>query len=98
MHWFPFYSSDFLGATIGLSCLERAIYALMIPLYFEVGPFPKDVERVYRIVGCESDAEKRAVNTLLKMYFVEMDDGWYQERPKLSRMTSSKYLILKGKC
>lgn len=80
MHWFPFYSSDFLGATVGLSCLERALYALMLPLYYEVGPFPAEQVRVYRIVGCESDEQKRAVDYLLERYFVLREDGWYQSR------------------
>lgn len=80
MNWFPFYASDFIGATVGLSCLERAIYALMIPLYYESGPFPRDRVRVYRMIGCESDEQKRAVDFLLGRYFVEMEDGFYQER------------------
>lgn len=80
MIWFPFYASDFIGATVGLSCLERAIYALMLPLYYEAGPFPADKVRVYRIVGCESDEQKRAVDYLLETYFVLRADGWYQPR------------------
>jgi uncharacterized protein YdaU (DUF1376 family) len=80
MHWFPFYSSDFLGATVGLSCLERALYALMLPLYFEVGPFPTERIRIYRIIGCESDEQKRAVDYLLNTYFVSREDGWYQPK------------------
>lgn len=80
MHWFPCYSSDFIGATVGLSCLERSIYALMIILYYEVGPYSTSSVRVYRTVGCESDEQKRAVDYLLKTYFVLRDDGWYQEK------------------
>jgi uncharacterized protein YdaU (DUF1376 family) len=72
--WFPFYSSDFIGATVGLSCLERALLALMLPLYYEVGPFPPDKVRVYRIIGCESDEQKRAVDYLLGHFFVLKDD------------------------
>jgi len=86
MHWFPFYSSDFIGATVGLSCLERSLYALMIPLYYEVGPFPVDPVRTYRIIGCESDEQKRAVDALLREFFVLKDDGWGISRgPKKRR-------------
>lgn len=84
MHWFPFYSSDFIGATVGLSCLERSLYALMLPLYYEVGPFPTDPVRVYRVIGCESDEQKRAVDYLLGQFFVLREDGWYQ--PKAERV------------
>ena len=90
MHWFPFYSSDFLGATVGLSCLERGLYALMIPLYYEVGPFPVDPVRTYRIVGCESDEQKRAVDFLLGQFFVLRDDGWYQERAEREKVKTAQ--------
>lgn len=86
MHWFPFYSSDFIGATVGLSCLERSLLALMLPLYYEVGPFPVEKVRVYRIVGCESDEQKRAVDFLLHSYFVLRDDGWYQPRAEREKV------------
>ncbi|MGH8595515.1 MAG: DUF1376 domain-containing protein, partial [Gammaproteobacteria bacterium] len=80
MHWFPFYASDFIGATAGLSLSERALYTLMLVFYYEVGPFPTERIRVYRIVGCESDEQKRAVDHLLGEFFVQMADGWYQEK------------------
>lgn len=86
MIWFPFYSSDFIGATVGLSCLERSLYALMLPLYYEVGPFPVERVRVYRIVGCESDEQKRAVDYLLTSFFVLRDDGWYQPRAEKEKV------------
>lgn len=90
MIWFPFYSSDFIGATVGLSCLERALLALMLPLYYEVGPFPADKVRVYRIVGCESDEQKRAVDFLLGQFFVLKEDGWYQERAEREKVKDAQ--------
>lgn len=90
MHWFPFYSSDFIGATVGLSCLERSLYALMIPLYYEVGPFPPENIRTYRIIGCESDEQKRAVDFLLGKFFVLREDGWYQERAEKEKAKSAQ--------
>jgi uncharacterized protein YdaU (DUF1376 family) len=84
--WFPFYSSDFIGATVGLSCQERSIYCLMLPLYYEIGPFPVDRVRVYRIVGCESDEQKRTVDFLLERFFVLLEDGWYQERAEAEKV------------
>ena len=100
LHWFPFYSSDFIGATVGLSCLERSLYALMIPLYYEVGPFPAERVRVYRVVGCESDEQKRAVDYLLGQFFVLRDDGWYQpkaERVKADSATFHAQAVERGK-
>lgn len=80
MIWFPFYASDFIGATIGLSCQEVSIYNWMLTLYYELGPFPADPVRVYRIVRCESDEQKRTVDYLLQTFFVFREDGWYQPR------------------
>ena len=90
MHWFPFYSSDFIGATVGLSFTERSAYALMIPIYYETGPYPVDKIRIYRMLGCESDEQKRAVDFILQTYFVLMDDGWYQERVKKEKSIQAK--------
>ena len=90
MHWFPFYSSDFIGATVGLSCLERSLYALMLPLYYEVGPFPPEPVRTYRIIGCESDEQKRAVDFLLANFFILREDGWYQERAEKEKAIAAQ--------
>lgn len=89
MKWFPFYSSDFIGATVELSFLERAAYALMLVFYYETGgPFPLDRGRMYRAVGCESDAERQAVDYVLSKHFVQAADGWYQERAEKEKIRS----------
>jgi len=81
MQWFPFFSSDFLGATIGLSHAERGCYALMLVMYYEMrAPYPADPTRTYRILGCESDEQKRVVDYVLSEFFVLRDDGWYQPK------------------
>jgi uncharacterized protein YdaU (DUF1376 family) len=78
--WFPMYSSDFIGATAGHSLHERGIYALMLIFYYEVGPFPLDPPRVYRIVGCETEADRHIVDYLLSHFFVKGRSGWIQKR------------------
>jgi uncharacterized protein YdaU (DUF1376 family) len=80
MIWFPFYSSDFIGKTIGLSCQEVALYNWMLTLYYEVGPFPEERTRCYRIVRCESDEQKRTVDFILGQFFVLKDGQWWNER------------------
>lgn len=80
MIWFPFYSSDFIGKTIGLSCQEVALYNWMLTLYYEVGPFPEERTRCYRIVRCESDEQKRTVDFILNQFFVLKDGAWWNER------------------
>lgn len=81
MNWFPFYSADFLGATIGLSFLERGTYALMLVMYYELErPFPVNRTRTYRILGAESDEQRRAVDHVLNEFFIRREDGWYNKR------------------
>jgi len=86
MHWFPLYPSDFIGATVGLSCQEVSVYSWMLTLYYELGPFPLERVRTYRIVRCESDEQKRTVDFLLSEFFVMREDGWYQERAEKERV------------
>jgi uncharacterized protein YdaU (DUF1376 family) len=77
LKWFTFYASEFIVATVGLSCLERAEYALMLVFYYEVGPFPSDTVLVHRIIGCKTDEQKRAVDYVLDKFFVLTDGHWH---------------------
>ena len=90
MHWFPLYPSDFIGATVGLSCQEVSVYSWMLTLYYELGPFPIERVRTYRIVRCESDEQKRTVDYILGRFFVMRDDGWYQERAEQERVKQAR--------
>lgn len=85
MIWFPFYPSDFIGATVGLSCQEVSIYNWMLTLYYELGPFPEDRVRTYRIIRCESDEQKRTVDYLLANHFVLLEGHWWNERAERVR-------------
>jgi uncharacterized protein YdaU (DUF1376 family) len=84
--WFPFYSSDFIGATVGLSHQEVTTYAWMLILYYELGPFPADQVRCYRIARCESDEQKRTVDFLLDRFFILVDGEWYQKRAESEKV------------
>jgi uncharacterized protein YdaU (DUF1376 family) len=90
LNWFPFYPSDFIGATVGLSCQEVSLYNWMLTLYYELGPFPSDPVRCYRIVRCESDEQKRTVDFLLANFFVRQEDGWYQERAEQEKVRAAQ--------
>jgi uncharacterized protein YdaU (DUF1376 family) len=91
MQWFPLYPSDFIGATVGLSCQEVSVYSWMLTLYYELGPFPLERIRTYRIVRCESDEQKRTVDDLLNQFFVEKADGWYQPRAEAERVKQAQF-------
>lgn len=90
MTWFPFYTADFLGATIGLSFLERAAYAVMLVMYYELErPLPLDRTRCFRLLQAESDEQRRAIDHILQEFFVRRDDGWYNERAEAEIAKSS---------
>lgn len=81
MHWYPKYTSDFIGATLDLSYLEKVSYGWMLDVYYERrAPLPLDSTRLFRLLGCESDEQKQAVKTVLNMFFVKKEDGWYNEK------------------
>ena len=81
MHWYPKYTSDFIGATLDLSYLEKVSYGWMLDVYYERrAPLPLDSTRLFRLLGCESDEQKQAVKTVLNLFFVKKEDGWYNEK------------------
>lgn len=85
MIWFPFYPSDFIGATVALSCQEVSIYNWMLTLYYQLGPFPEDRVRTYRIIRCESDEQKRTVDYILNTRFVLLEGFWWNQRAERER-------------
>ena len=81
MHWYPKYTSDFIGATLDLSYLEKVSYGWMLDIYYERRePLPLDSTRLFRLLGCESDEQKQAIKTVLNLFFVKKEDGWYNEK------------------
>ena len=81
LHWFPFFPGDFISGTIRLSFHERGTYSLMLVAYYaNGGPFPLDHTELYRMVGCESDSDRRAVDRVLQRKFIPTDDGYAHER------------------
>ena len=81
LHWFPFFPGDFISGTIRLSFHERGTYSLMLVAYYaNGGPFPLDQTELYRMVGCESDSDRRAVDRVLQRKFITTEDGYAHER------------------
>jgi uncharacterized phage protein (TIGR02220 family) len=98
MHWFPFYPSDFIGGAIRLSHHERGTYALMLVSYYTIGgPLPLDMVECYRIVGCESDSDRRAVDRVLQCKFIRTEAGFAHERcEEILAQQSAGYLRRSG--
>lgn len=81
MHWFPFNTADFIGATLELSFDERATYCWMLVIYYETErPLPSNKNRLNRLLGAESIEQKERIQRLSKEFFVEMDGRLYNEQ------------------
>jgi uncharacterized protein YdaU (DUF1376 family) len=51
----PFYPSDWLAGTRGMTAEEMGVYITLIARMYEMaGPIERDDERLYRICGCKS--------------------------------------------
>ncbi len=81
MNHYPRHVGDFIGATIGLSLMERGAYSALLDRYYmDEAPLPLDRREVYRMAACASAAERKAVDYVLSRYFTEEADGWHQKR------------------
>lgn len=65
----PFYPSDWLAGTRGMTAEETGVYITLISRMYEMaGPIERDDERLYRLCGCKS---KRAFTKVLEYLFSE---------------------------
>ena len=65
----PFYTSDFLGGTSGMTAASKGVYITLICLIYEAeAPLPQSWDTLARRCGCTLPAFKKAVEAL-------QDDG-----------------------
>lgn len=77
----PLYTGDYLRDTSDLTLTEHGIYLRLLMFCWDSrGPVPRDEMRAARIVGATSDDERVSVGSILRRFFVEHDDGWYNPR------------------
>lgn len=80
MNYYEHHINDYAEATSHLSWLEDAAYSRMLRKYYaKEAPLPADIKAVQRLVRATSKEEGAAVETVLREFFVLMDDGWHQE-------------------
>lgn len=62
----PFYPSDWLAGTRGMTAEETGVYITLIARMYEMaGPIERDDERLYRICGCKSKRSFQKVASYL---------------------------------
>lgn len=72
----PFYTSDFLGGTGGMTAATKGVYITLLCLIYEAdGPIAQRWDMLARRCGCTLPAFKRAVSDLVDDAKIEIVDG-----------------------
>lgn len=81
MNYYKRHIGDYAAATRHLSLLEHGVYAVLLDVYYAAEkPLPADLSSVQRLCGAQKKSERDAVASVLKEFFVLVDDGWHQIR------------------
>lgn len=92
--WYPKFPAEYLGDTKGrLGLAEHGAYTLLMDhAYLNNGLIECDFDaiayanafgahtQVYRLVGCETDLDRWAVDTVLKKFWYRCEGGYRQKR------------------
>lgn len=72
---------DYARDTAHLSFAEDGAYNRMLDFYYaSEKPLPKERSEIYRRVRARTRADQAAVDTCLRDFFEERDDGWHHKR------------------
>lgn len=81
MNFYPHHIGDYLTATAHLTWLEDAAYRRLLDVYYSrEAKIPLDVGQACRLVRAASKDEKQAVETVLKEFFTQTEEGWSHTR------------------
>ena len=79
--WYLF-TEDFVAGTMSNSAVEVGVYIRLLCWNWNkrCQGIPKDSNAYYRIANCITEEEKKACETVLKQFFVEVQDHYQNER------------------
>ena len=81
MNYFKFNIGDYAAATRHLTMLEHGAYRLLLDVYYTTErPIPLDMKVAARKAGARTKDEIQAVETVLREFFIETQDGWKHAR------------------
>jgi uncharacterized protein YdaU (DUF1376 family) len=81
MNYYRRYVGDYLRDTARLSMLEHGAYNLLLDYYYgDERPLPLDKAELYSIVRAMNAADQKAVDKVLRLYFIAQADGFHQKR------------------
>ncbi len=79
--WYKRYPGDYLRDTAHLSLAEDGAYGRLLDHYYSTSaPLPPDTVALYRICRAMDDAERRAVDGVLRQFFALRSDGHHNKR------------------
>lgn len=81
MNFYAFHIGDYTSATAHLSIIEDGVYRRLLDVYYvREAPIPLDLRQAYRLVRAQTDDERQAVETILREFFTETEEGWRHAR------------------
>lgn len=81
MNYYKFNIGDYAAATRHLTMLEHGAYRLLLDVYYtSEQPIPLDIKAAARKAGARTKDEVQAVETVLREFFTETQDGWTHAR------------------
>ena len=81
MNFYPHHIGDYLTATAHLSWSEDCAYRRLLDVYYSrESAIPADINQAARLVRAMSKDERKAVETVLREFFMESPDGWVHKR------------------
>lgn len=81
MNFYKHHIGDYDQATRHLSFLEDAAYCRLLRKYFaEEKSICGDIDKVQKLIGARTRAEKDAVVSVLNEFFILESDGWHNKR------------------
>lgn len=81
LNYYEHHLGDYAAATAHLSWDEDMAYTRLIRAYYHhEKPIPADLKEACRFARAQSPAQRKAVEAVLREFFVLLEDGWHQKR------------------
>lgn len=81
MNYYPHHIGDFRSGTFNMTRQERWVYRDMIDVYYDTeGPFPDDLDAIYKMMGIRRDEDKELVAAILLLKFELRPSGYHHVR------------------
>lgn len=81
MNYYPFHVGDYLADTRHLTWDEDCAYRRLLDVYYTgEQPLPLELSAIYRLVVASTDAQRSAVEIVLREFFSLVEEGWINPR------------------